>query len=169
MIIVETPRLIVNKLDTADAPFILELVNSPGWLEFIGDRGIRNIADAERYIGDGPMASYEKNGFGLYLVALKQGGISIGICGILKRDTLEYPDIGFALLPSYTGKGYALEAAMAVLQYAHTKLQLKKIQAITKEKNHRSIQLLSRLGLLFQNNIKLNGSEEMLMLFGTPE
>lgn len=168
MAIVETERLIANKLSTGHAAFILELVNSPGWLEFIGDRGIKTIPDAEYYIINGPMASYEKNGFGLYLLSLKQTGIAIGICGLIKRDTLEHPDIGFALLPAYTGKGYAQEAASAVLRYAKEKLEIKKIAAITLEKNHRSIQLLTKLGLLFEKKIKFADKEEELMLFGTP-
>ena len=168
MRIIETARLGVDSLSTAYAPFILELVNSPGWLEFIGDRGIKTLADAESYIVNGPLASYEKNGFGLYLLVLKPGGISIGMCGLIKRDTLEHPDIGFALLPAYTGKGYAQEAASAVLQYAQETLGIKKIAAITLEKNHRSIQLLTKLGLLFEKKIKFNGNEEELMLFGTP-
>ena len=167
MVLIETERLLISPLNTAHASFILEIMNSPGWLAFIGDRGIRSIDDAERYIVDGPMASYEKNGFGLYQVALKQNDLSIGICGILKRDTLEHPDIGFALLPAYTGKGYALESAKAMMEYACTTLQLKKVAAITKEKNLRSVQLLQKLGLLFEKKIKLAGNEEELMLFGT--
>jgi ribosomal-protein-alanine N-acetyltransferase len=168
MRIIETVRLTVDSLNTASASFILELVNSPGWLEFIGDRGIKTLPDAENYIVAGPMASYEKNGFGLYLLVLKQSGIPIGICGLIKRDALEHPDIGFALLPAYTGKGYALEAASAVLQYAQETLEIKKIGAITLEKNQRSIQLLAKLGLLFEKKIQLASNGEELMLFGTP-
>jgi len=167
MAIIETERLIVHKLGTADGSFIVELVNSPGWLEFIGDRGIKTIADAENYIVNGPMASYQKNGFGLYLLALKQSNISIGMCGLIKRDELDHPDIGFALLPAYTGKGYAQEAAFAVLQYAQETLGIKKIAAITLEKNGRSIQLLTKLGLLFEKKIQFADKEEELMLFGT--
>jgi ribosomal-protein-alanine N-acetyltransferase len=167
MAIIETERLIVNELNTEQAPFILELVNSPGWLEFIGDKGIKTIPDAEQYIVSGPMASYQKNGFGLYLLALKKTGVSIGMCGILKRDVLEHPDIGFALLPEYAGKGYAQEAASAVLQYARGVLGINKITAITLEKNQRSIQLLTKLGLRFEKKIKFAGNEEELMLFGT--
>jgi len=167
MAIIETERLIVHKLGTADGSFIVELVNSPGWLEFIGDRSIKTIADAENYIVNGPMASYQKNGFGLYRLVLKPTGISIGMCGLIKRDTLEHPDIGFALLPSYTGKGYALEAASVILQYERETLGIKKIAAITLEKNHRSIQLLTKLGLLFEKKIQFADKEEELMLFGT--
>ena len=162
----ETDRLVINNLHITDAPFILELVNTPGWLQYIGDRGIKNIRDAENYITNGPMASYAKNGFGLYLVTLKSTATSIGICGIIKRDTLEHEDIGFALLPQYTGKGYAFEAAYAVLQYAREKLGLKKIAAITLEANYKSVNLLIKLGFVFERMIS-SPDKEALMLFGS--
>ncbi|GAC1425471.1 MAG: GNAT family N-acetyltransferase [Chitinophagaceae bacterium] len=167
MKILETDRLVITTLTTVDAPFIFELVNSPGWLEFIGDRGIKNIMDAENYIVNGPMASYTTFGHGLYLVALKDNAVAIGICGIIKRDTLEHEDIGFAFLPKYNGKGYALEAASAVLEYAKQILCLKKITAITMEANHRSVSLLAKLGMQYEKTIRLPGSEEELMLFAT--
>jgi [ribosomal protein S5]-alanine N-acetyltransferase len=167
MTILKTDRLIVTTLTIAEAPFILELVNSPGWLQFIGDRRIKNIADAENYIINGPMGSYEKYGHGLYLVTLKENAATIGICGIIKRDTLQHADIGFALLPQYTGKGYAFEAASAVLQYAEKILGLKKIVAITLPANHRSVSLLTKLGLVFEKNISFPPNEEELMLFTT--
>jgi ribosomal-protein-alanine N-acetyltransferase len=118
MIILQTNRLAITELTITDASFILELVNSPGWLQYIGDRGIKDKQGAENYILNGPMSSYERYGHGLYLVTLKQTGERIGICGILKRDTLEHADIGFALLPQYFGKAYAYEAASAVLENA---------------------------------------------------
>jgi [ribosomal protein S5]-alanine N-acetyltransferase len=167
MKILETDRLTLSELTIPNGPFILELVNSPGWLQFIGDRQIKNIADAENYIVNGPMASYTRYGHGLYLVTLKETTASIGICGIIKRDTLETEDIGFALLPQYAGKGYALEAAAATLEYAQEKLGLKKIVAITLEANHRSINLLTKLGLLFERKITMPPKEEELMLFTT--
>ena len=162
----ETDRLVLNNLHITDAPFILELVNTPGWLKYIGDRRIKNIRDAENYITNGPMASYAKNGFGLYLITLKETIASIGICGIIKRDTLEHEDIGFALLPQYAGKGYAFEAASAVLEYARSALGLKKIVAITLEANYKSVNLLTKLGLVFQKMI-VSPDKEELMLFET--
>jgi [ribosomal protein S5]-alanine N-acetyltransferase len=167
MTILETDQLVLAELSIPDAPFILELVNSPGWLQFIGDRGIKNITDAENYIINGPMASYRKFGHGLYLVTLKENAARVGMCGILKRDTLEHEDIGFALLPQYAGKGYAFEAAAAVLQYAKEILGLKKIVAITLSANHRSVKLLTKLGLVFEKNIIFPPNEEELMLFKT--
>ncbi|MEP6746811.1 MAG: GNAT family N-acetyltransferase [Bacteroidota bacterium] len=167
MTILETDRLILSELTIADAPFILELVNSPGWLQFIGDRGIKNIHDAENYIINGPMASYTINGFGLWLITLKENAASIGMCGLIKRDTLENEDTGFALLPQYEGKGFAFESAAAVLQFAKENLGLKKVVAITLETNHRSINLLTKLGLLFEKKIILPPKNEELMLFTT--
>jgi RimJ/RimL family protein N-acetyltransferase len=167
MEILETNRLVIAELATTDAPFILELVNSPGWLQYIGDRGIKDIPGAENYILNGPMASYKKYGHGLYLVTLKETGERIGICGILKRDTLEHADIGFAFLPQYFGKAYAYEAASAVLEHAKKITGLKKILAITLEENHRSASLLTKLGLVFEKKIQLPNDKEELMLFTT--
>lgn len=165
MAILETDRLLIAELTTADAPFILELVNSPGWLQFVGDRNIKDLAAAQSYIINGPMVSYAAFGHGLYIVTLKNKQVSIGLCGIIKRNTLPDADIGFALLPAYTGNGYALEAASAVLQYAKEILQLKKILAITLEANHRSISLLFKLGLVFEK--KITPGDQELMLFTT--
>ena len=166
MISIETDRLRINFLAIADAPFILSLTNSPGWLEFIGDRGIRNIADAENYVTNGPMASYAKYGHGLYLVSLKDGNTPVGICGLLQRTTLPDKDIGFALLPEYTGKGYALEAATAIIQYSREQLGIKRIVAITLPGNARSIRLLGCLGLSFEKMVQLEAGKDELMLFG---
>lgn len=167
MAILETDRLLIAELTKADAPFILELVNSPGWLQFIGDRNIKDLTAAENYIINGPMASYTAFGHGLYIVTLKNMAVSIGLCGIIKRDILPDADIGFALLPAYSGNGYALEAATAVLQYAKEILRLKKIMAITLESNHRSISLLSKLGLVFEKKISPAPGDKELMLFTT--
>src|SRR5437762_10485003 len=164
MKILETNRLILSELTTADASFILELVNTPDWLQYIGDRGIRNIPHAENYIMHGPMASYKSFGHGLYLITLKDTATPVGICGIIKRDTLEDRDIGFALLPLYTGKGYAYEAAFATLQHAKQILGIPRIVAITLAANNRSVSLLTKLGLLYEKMICFPGSEQELML-----
>lgn len=167
MTILETDRLIITHLTVKNAPFIFELTNTQEWLQYIGDRGIKNITDAENYIINGPAASYEKHGHGLYLVTLKDTSAPVGICGIVKRDTLEHADIGFALLPEYTGKGYAHEAASAVLAYAKETLGLKKIVAITLRANLRSVNLLAKLGLVFEKIVSFPPKEEELMLFTT--
>ena len=162
--LLQTENLIIRKLRVEDAPFIFELVNMPSWLQYIGDRGVRTIRDAEQYIINGPMTSYEKFGFGLYLVALKDTLEPIGMCGLLKRDTLEHPDIGFAFLQKFTGRGYAFESATEVLAYGKNILGLTRILAITTKDNSSSIKLLGRLGFEFEKHIMINADE--LNLFG---
>ncbi|MFI4982343.1 MAG: GNAT family N-acetyltransferase, partial [Nevskiales bacterium] len=115
MKVLETERLVLRRLVAEDAPFILELLSDPSWLRFIGDKGVRNLDDARLYIRIGPAAMYARLGHGLYLTELKDGGIPIGLCGLIKRDTLDDVDIGFAFLPQYRGQGYAREAAAATL------------------------------------------------------
>ena len=168
MNIVETDRLTLRRLSISDAPFILKLLNSPSWLQFIGDRNVRTLDDARKYILDGPMTSYEKFGFGLYLTKLKDANVPIGICGLLKRDNLEVPDIGFALLPEYSGKGYAFEAASAIMIYGKTVLGLNQIVAITTEDNHASVNLLKKIGLTFQKSTKFPDDNTEFMLFSSP-
>ncbi len=162
--LLQTENLIIRKLRVEDAPFIFELVNMPSWLQYIGDRGVRTVRDAEQYIINGPMTSYEKFGFGLYLVALKDTLEPIGMCGLLKRDTLEHPDIGFAFLQKFTGRGYAFESAAEVLTYGKNVLGLTSILAITTKDNSSSIKLLGRLGFEFEKHIMINADE--LNLFG---
>ena len=165
MKIIETDRLIISRLSEVDSEFILELLNSPGWLRFIGNKNVRTVSDAANYIINGPVKSYEVNGFGLCIVKLKNENIPVGICGLIKRDSLEDIDIGFALLPEYEGKGYAFEAAAAVLNHAKEDLGIKKIVAVTDKDNVKSIRLLEKAGLVFEKNIQLKGSEKELMLF----
>src|SRR5262245_46510091 len=126
MIILVTERLILRQLSLEDAEFILELMNEPSFIRYIGDKGVRTLDDARQYILNDPMESYERNDFGLYLVELRDGRGSIGICGLLNRDTLPHPDIGFAFLPAYWSKGYALESAAAVMEYARNVLKDRK-------------------------------------------
>ena len=115
MQVLKTERLVLRHLNAEDAPFILRLLNEPSWLQFIGDRGVRTLADAQRYIETGPIEMYGRLGFGLYHVRLAQSGEPIGMCGILKRESLKDVDLGFAFLPEFWGKGYAREASAAVL------------------------------------------------------
>ena len=162
--LLQTENLIIRKLRVEDAPFIFELVNMPSWLQYIGDRGVRTVRDAEQYIINGPMTSYEKFGFGLYLVALKDTLEPIGMCGLLKRDTLDHPDIGFAFLQKFTGRGYAFESAAEVLTYGKNVLVITSILAITTKDNTISIKQLGRLGFEFEKHIMINADE--LNLFG---
>jgi len=147
MTIIDTDRLILRKLTTDDAAFILELVNDPDWLQYIGDKNVHNLDDARGYIDNGPIASYKQNGFGLYMVELKESGIPLGICGLVKRDQLDDPDVGFAFLPAHRNKGYATESAAAVLEHGKKELGLKRILAITSLDNDTSAWVLEKIGL----------------------
>jgi RimJ/RimL family protein N-acetyltransferase len=167
MKVLETNRLIVRRLSTEDAEFILKLLNEPSWLRFIGDKGVRTVEDARAYILNGPVEMYSRLGFGLYLVESKEEGLSIGMCGLIKRDALEDVDIGFAFFPEYWGKGYAYEAAAAVMSYAASVLGLNRVVAITSGDNDSSEKLLEKLGLRFEKMIKLSAESPEIKLFGT--
>ena len=163
--ILETTRLSLREFVHGDADFIIELMNTPGWVDNIGDRNIHTKDDGVRYIENGPLKSYAQHGFGLYLVEKKEGGQAIGMCGILKRDNLEKPDIGFAFLPDFMGQGYAFEVAHATLAFAKEKLDIPVMQAITLAKNSKSIKLLEKLGFNFKNVIHVSETNEDLLLF----
>ena len=165
MFTLETERLTLREVSTDDADFILRLLNEPSFLRFIGDKGVRNLQDARQYILNGPIASYNQNGFGLYLVVLKSMNTSIGMCGLIKRETLTDVDIGFAFLPEFWNKGYALESATAVFSYGKNVLKLPRIVAITNKDNVTSGKLLERLGLHFDRLIDLNGDGDETKLF----
>ena len=161
----ETERLIIRQFDLSDAAFIMQLLNSPGWLEYIGDRNIRTTDDAEAYLANGPIKSYGTNGFGISMVLLKEGETPIGACGLLKRDYLEDADIGFAFMPEYLGKGYGYESAEAIINYAKGELNISHIKAFTVPNNIPSINLLKKLGFGFEKTFKIPGEEEELFLF----
>jgi RimJ/RimL family protein N-acetyltransferase len=161
----ETDRLIVRPITLDDAPFILTLLNEPSFLRYIGDKQVRTVEDARQYILNGPVASYERHGFGLCLMELRESNTPVGMCGILKRDELPDPDIGFALLPDFWNKGLAFEAAAAVLKDARERLKLNRILAITSLDNEASINLLERLGLKFQEIVQLAPDREQIRLF----
>lgn len=162
---IETRRLTLRRLVPEDAPFILELLNDADFLRYIGDKGARTVEDAVKYIRGGPLASYERLGFGLYCVTLREGGEPIGICGLLKRDTLEDVDVGFALLPRYRAQGYALESTAAVLEHGRDTFGLLRVLAITSPDNAASIGVLERLGFRFESLRRLAGSEPEVRVF----
>jgi RimJ/RimL family protein N-acetyltransferase len=164
--VLETDRLSLRWLRADDAEFILELLNDPSFLRFIGDKGVRTLADARDYILNGPVEMYARLGFGLYLTELKEGGVPIGVCGLIKRDGLDDVDIGFALLPRFWSKGYAYEAASAVMAYGKDALGLERIVAITSPDNHASGRLLEKLGLRFERMVRLSEDAEEVRLFG---
>ena len=152
-----------------DADFILRLLNEPSFRHYIGDKSVRTLDDARGYIRNGPMKSYEDNGFGLYRVGLKEDERAIGICGLIKRDTLPGPDIGFAFLPEYWNKGYAHESAAEVMRYARDVLRLDRILAITSPDNDASGRLLGKIGLRFQRLIRLSEEADEVKLFSTDD
>ncbi|MDD2922676.1 MAG: GNAT family N-acetyltransferase [Anaerolineales bacterium] len=166
MNLIETNRLHLRKISVDDSAFILDLLNQPSFIQFIGDRGARTLGDARRYISTRIIESYDKFGFGLYLTSLKETEIPIGICGLVKRPALKDADIGFAFLPQYWSQGYAFESASAVMNYARNALNIQRVVGITTPDNHSSIRVLEKLGLRFEGMIKLFGEEEELKLFG---
>jgi RimJ/RimL family protein N-acetyltransferase len=154
MDIVETERLRLRTItpDDADVAFHLALLNDPAFIEHIGDRGVRTMDESRRYIVEGPVAMHEKLGHSMYVVELKDSRTPIGMCGLIKRDFLEYVDIGYAFLPSFRGCGYAIEAARATVAHARA-LGITRLAGITTPTNTASIQLLEKLGLRFQGLI----------------
>jgi RimJ/RimL family protein N-acetyltransferase len=167
VVILETDRLRLRTLTPDDAEFMLRLLNEPSFIQNIGDRGVRTLEAARSYILNGPVASYEKNGFGLWLIELKDSSEPAGICGLLKRDALEDVDLGYALVPEYWSKGYALEASSAVMAYAGERLGLKRVVAITDVENQSSIRLLEKLGFKYQMMVKLSDDASDLKLFAS--
>jgi RimJ/RimL family protein N-acetyltransferase len=163
--VANTDRLLLRWLDAGDSAFILELVNGPSWIQYIGDKGVKTIEDAQRYIENGPVEMYQKLGFGLYRVELKDNGAPIGICGLIKREALVDVDLGFAFLPRFWGNGYAFESASAVMSYGRKALGLSRIVAIVSQDNHRSAKLLEKLGFSFESTISLQPGGDELKLY----
>jgi len=159
-----TERLEITELSVYNTSFIIALLNSSGWLQYIGDRDVHTIDDAVEYLVQGPLKSYKEKGYGLWLVKLRATNEPIGMCGLLKRDYLSHLDIGFALLPRYEGKGYAREASLAVLNYAARELGQHTIAAIVMPGNEASLQLLHRLGFTDKGTITVPDTGEELLL-----
>ena len=165
MKILETDRLNFRELDAHDAAFILQLVNEPAWLRFIGDRDVRTLEAAQAYIVNGPVKMYGRFGFGLWLVELREGNVPIGICGLIKRDSLEDIDLGFAFLAVHWKKGYAFESAVATMSYGTRVLGLKRIVAILSPDNVASSRLLGKLGFCFERVIRLSDTAPEVELY----
>lgn len=163
----ETERLIIKPTNTEDAEFIIEIINTPKYHKYIGDRNIKSIEDAENYIKNRMLLQYEKVGFGNFTIILKSDDSKIGFCGIYLRDGLDIPDIGFAFFEEFEGKGYAFEAASELKKLAKTEFGLQKLSGITLETNHSSRKLLEKLGLKFQKKFFLEGDPEELMYYET--
>jgi RimJ/RimL family protein N-acetyltransferase len=162
MLISATERLTIRQLTVNDHEFILKLLNDESFLVNIGDKGVRNTDDAIHHLVNGPIASYKEHGFGLYLVCLEHNDAPIGMCGLLKRPELEYPDLGYAFLPEYCGKGFAQEASLAILKESAKNNCLRKILSITACSNIPSNKLLKKLGFLFKEKINFLNTENNL-------
>jgi RimJ/RimL family protein N-acetyltransferase len=159
MTVFETERLLLRHFTPEDAPLVLELLNDPLWIRFIGDRNVRTLEDAGKYL-EKPISSYKEHGYGLYHVARKSDMEPLGMCGLVKRDTLPHADIGFAFLERFRGEGYAREAAQGTLAFARATLGLGRILAIVSPSNERSASLLAKLGFeREQRSVPMNGNE----------
>jgi RimJ/RimL family protein N-acetyltransferase len=163
--IVETERLLLREINVEDAAFILRLVNEPSFVSNIGDKGLKNLTDAQRFILEGYWTNQKRSGYGMFLVELKGGGDPIGSCGLLYRKVLDVSDIGFAFLPEYWNRGFAYEAAEAIMGYGHLTLGLKKIVGLTSEDNLGSIKLLKKLGMDFKKTVKMSDDDPGTVLY----
>ena len=167
MNVIETGRLYLREVSEADAGFMLEVLNDPGYVRFIGDRGVRTVEGAARYIDERFVESYRKNGFGLWLAETKDEKAPAGICGLLNRGTLPGVEVGYAFLPPFRSKGYAFEAASAALRHARDVLGLPRLYAVVNPDNAVSIRVLEKLGMKFERMVKLSAEEPEVSLFST--
>jgi len=163
--IIETERLRLREFNSSDGEMIFELLNSPGWLKYIGNRTIDTIDDAVNYIEAKLRKGYKDSGFGFYLVELKSTGEKVGMSGLVKREGLDDIDVGFTMLPQYENKGFAYESTAAVMIFAKEHLKLSKLAAITVPYNTPSIKLLEKLGMKFEKKINIPGDPEDLLLY----
>ena len=162
----ETPRLTLRRLQFSDAEFLVGLLNQPSFLENIGDKGVRDVEGAHRYLREGPMAMYEQFGFGLWHVSRREDGAAIGMCGLLKRDIFPDVDVGYAFLPEFWGKGYAFEAAEATVAHAKRKFGLPRVIAVVSEGNNGSIRVIEKLGMQFERMVPMSPNEPDVRLYG---
>lgn len=161
----ESDRLLIRPISIIDAAFMLQLMNTPGWIGFIGDRNVKDRTAASNYILTRIIPSYHSNGFGLYLVLLKSNNIPIGICGLVKREGLDHPDLGFAVMPEYERQGYITEASKKILEFAEKQLQLPTIYGITTQSNIAAIRVLEKQGLSFQQTVQLPQNKNEFLLY----
>lgn len=165
LIVCESERLSIRQITLGDAEFLFQQLNQPSWLQNIGDRGVRNVTDAQNYIESKTFAQYRDWGYGMNLLELKLTREPIGVCGLFKREALPHPDLGFALLEGYWGHGYAYEGTGAVLRHAQTILGIPHLMAITTPANERSGKLLTKLGFQHQGSVRLTPDAEELRLY----
>jgi ribosomal-protein-alanine N-acetyltransferase len=167
VIVAETSRLRIRHFTLDDGEFILRLLNEPTFIQNIVDKGVRTLDAARAYLRDGPMASYQRHGFGLNCVELRDSRVPIGMCGLIKRDSLEDADLGYALLPEHCSKGYAAEAATAVMATAGGEFGMRRVVAVTNAENERSIRLLERMGFRYERMISLQEGEAEIKLYAS--
>ncbi len=166
--VVETPRLVLHAMsdqDDADAALMLALLNDPAFIRHIADRGVRTLDQARDYLRNGALRSYAQHGFGMYAIRHRDTGVLIGNCGLVRREGLDGPDLGYALLPEHAGQGFAYEAARAVIADAANRLALGRLHAIVNPDNLASIALLQKLGFEFDRMIVLPAIEHAVDLF----
>jgi ribosomal-protein-alanine N-acetyltransferase len=162
----QTARLVIRPFNEDDAGFVNKLYNSEGFLRFIGDRNIRSDEDACEFLRNGPLTMYRDHGVGLCMVEDKESGVPLGCCGLIKRDTLDDIDIGYAFMPEFEGRGYCTEATQAVMAFARNELGLTRVVAITQADNPGSIRVLEKLGLRFEENLEEPEGAAALALYG---
>ena len=152
---ISTDRLHLHLLATGDYEFIIQLVNSKGWIKFIGDRNIHSKEESVAYINK----IVDSTNIYYWVVRIKEGNIPIGVIWFLKRDYLENFDIGFAFLPEFAGRGYAYEAAKEILSIVSTYPAYHTVLATTIPHNLRSIKLLIKLGLYFEKELEVGNQK----------
>ena len=167
MKIIETERTILREVTETDAAFILDLLNQPSFIKYIGDRNVRSVKQAREYIESRFTGSYKQFGFGMWAIELKENKTPIGICGFVRRETLPDADIGFALLPQFERRGYAFETAAATMRYGREELNFKRTLAITSQNNEASVRLLEKLDFKFERFIKISDDAEEVKLFSS--
>jgi RimJ/RimL family protein N-acetyltransferase len=165
MTVLETKRLLLSRFSYDDCEFIHELVNEHSFKRFIGDKNVNSLDDARRYLREGPITMYDKFGYGLFLVNLRGAARAAGICGLVKREAFDDPDIGFAFLERYRGNGYATESATAVLAHGFEVLNLQRIIALADVGNENSVRLLQRLGFVYERKVRMPEDDHDIDLF----
>jgi len=163
---IRTERLQLRWITLDDADLMLAVWNDPDFIRHVMDRGIRTLDESSQALREGVLKHYDEHGYGPYRVSRMDTDEAMGICGLFKRENLEYPDIGYGFLPEYCGHGYAIEAARAVLDHARNEMKLDKLAAIVSEQNTRSTHLLKKLGMQAEGTVRMPGEDEDILLYG---
>ena len=164
--VLNTERLELSWLTLDDTPLMLAIWNDPAFVRYVADRGVRTLDQARAAVEAGPLRLYAEYGYGPFRLRRRDDGMDIGICGLFRRDGFADPDIGFAILPDFCGKGYGFEASAAVLEYAHDTLGLSRIKAIVSPQNAASIGLLEKLGMRYERRVRMPGEDHDISLYG---